>query len=153
MQQHKRRIKLIQPRLQIKLISAFLGVSALSLTLQYILFASSLTALAAELPTDGAVLLERVPWHAQRSLLISFGVLLPVTFFVGVVITFRVAGPLYRFEMFLRQIIRGEKPADCRIRKEDELQEFCGLLNQATAALRDAADEPASKARAMEQAA
>jgi signal peptidase II len=136
MPQHKRRIKLIQPQLQLKLISAFVGMSALALTLQFLLFTSSLTELASELPEDGAVLIERVPAHVQRILLVSFLIFLPLTFCVGVLITFRIAGPLYRFEVYLKQVIRGERPPDCRLRKGDELLELCELLNQATAPLR-----------------
>lgn len=136
MPQHKRRIKLIQPQLQLKLISAFVGMSALALTLQFLLFTSSLTELAAELPEDGAVLIEHVPAHVQRILLISFLIFLPLTFCVGVLITFRIAGPLYRFEVYLKQVIRGEKPADCRLRRGDELVGLCELINQATAPLR-----------------
>lgn len=37
---------------------------------------------------------------------------------------------------FLGEIIRGEKPDDCRLRKGDELQDLCRLLNRATAELR-----------------
>ena len=39
--------------------------------------------------------------------------------------------------MFLNQVIRGEKPEPCRIRKRDELQDFCKLLNEVTAPLRE----------------
>jgi hypothetical protein len=140
---NQRRIKLIQPRLQLKLLSSFLGISALSLTLQFLLFTSSLSSIAADLPQDGDLVVEMIPEELLLILLISFGVMLPLTFFVGVIITFRVAGPLYRFEMFLKAIQRGEKPADCRIRRNDELQGFCELLNQATAPLRERTAEPA----------
>ena len=136
MAKYKRKIKLIQPKLQMKLILTFLGTSALALTLQFLLFTSSLTDLASSLPVDGSLLLERVPESVQMNFLVSFGLLLPLTWFAGVLCTFRVAGPLYRFEVFLKQIIAGEKPGACRIRKGDELQEFCDLLNRATASVR-----------------
>ncbi len=136
MPQHKRRIKLIQPQLQLRLIAAFLGMSALALTLQFLLFTSSLTELATELPEDGAALIERVPAHVQRILLVSFLIFLPLTFCAGVLITFRIAGPLYRFEQYLKQVIRGERPPDCRLRDGDELQDLCQLINEATAPLR-----------------
>jgi signal peptidase II len=136
MTKHKRRIKLIQPRLQLRLILSFLGVTALALTLQFILFTSTLTRLASELPEDGPLLLELVPEHVLAVLFISTGVLLPLTFFVGVLVTFRIAGPLYRFELFLKDVIRGSEPADCRLRKGDELKGLCELLNEATAPLR-----------------
>jgi signal peptidase II len=136
----RRRTRLIQPRLQIKMIAAFLGMSTLALLLQFIVFTSSLSELASDLPQDGPLLLERIPSSVLWTALLSFTVLLPMTFMVGVLVTFRVAGPLYRFEVFLKAIIRGEKPADCRLRKGDELHELCELLNQATAALRSRAE-------------
>jgi hypothetical protein len=80
---------------------------------------------------------------------ISAAVLLPLTLSVGIVATFRIAGPLHRFETFLRAIANGEKPADCKIRRGDELQEFCTLLNDVTAPLRtgDAPSADAAVAR------
>ena len=139
MVRQKRRIKLIRPRLQLRLILAFLGVTALALTLQFILFTSSLTRVAVELPQDGPLLIEQLPEHVLAVLLISAALVLPLTFFVGVLVTFRVAGPLYRFELFLKDVERGAKPADCRLRKGDELQDLCELLNRATAPLRKGA--------------
>lgn len=136
MSPHKRRIKLIQPALQIRLISAFVGMAFLALTLQFLLFTSTLTELASELPEDGATLLDRVPDHVVRILIISFLIFLPLTFCVGVIITFRIAGPIYRFETYLKQVIRGEKPPDCRLREGDELKGLCELINRATAPLR-----------------
>jgi len=141
--QHKRRIQLIQPRLQLRLILTFLGVSALALALQFILFTASLTRLAAELPADGPQLIEQVPEHVLLVLLVSIAVLLPLTFFVGVVVTFRIAGPIYRFESYLTDVIAGGKPADCRLRKGDELKDLCELINRATAPLRNRETGPA----------
>lgn len=148
MSQHKRRIKLIQPRLQLRLIGAFVGMSALALSLQFLIFTSSMTELASELPEDGAVLVERVPAHLQQILLVSFLIFLPLIFCVGVLVTFRIAGPLYRFEVYLKQVIRGERPADCRLRSGDELHGLCELINQATAPLRvqESADVPRDRA-------
>jgi hypothetical protein len=133
---YRRRKKLIQPRLQIRLVASFLAMSALSLLLQYIVFVSSLAELASDLPQDGFVVLERIPHYVLRTALVSVGIALPISFMVGVLITFRVAGPVYRLERFLSEIIRGEKPVDCRLRKGDELQELCALVNSATASLR-----------------
>ncbi|MFT5153526.1 MAG: hypothetical protein ACI841_003527, partial [Planctomycetota bacterium] len=56
----KRRIKLIKPRLQIKLTLIFMGFSALSLLMQYLLLTSSLTSAALRLPTDSALMLREI---------------------------------------------------------------------------------------------
>lgn len=143
---HKRRKKLIQPRLQLRLILAFFGVASLALILQFTLFTTTLTQLASELPSEGALLVERIPSHTLWVLGISFLVLMPLTFFVGVLVTFRVAGPLYRFDQHLKAIARGEDPGECRIRKGDELQDFCQTLNAAIGVLR------AARTRALDDA-
>jgi hypothetical protein len=119
------------------MILAFLGVAATTLLLQFALFASVLAGVAAELPQDGAALLERTTALSSTILLVSFGVLLPLCFFVGVLVTFRVAGPLYRFEKHLDAMARGFDPGPCRIRKGDELQDFCLSFNRALDRMRE----------------
>lgn len=127
----QRRDRLVRPRLQLRLILAFLGVAVMALLLQFALLACVLTTAAAELPQDGQLLLERMSSLSLAILAISLGVLLPLCFFVGVLATFRVAGPLYRFEKHLEAVARGIDPGTCRIRSGDELQEFCQVLNSA----------------------
>ena len=85
------------------------------------------------------MLLDQIPERLLWILGFSYGVCLPLTFCVGVVVTFRFAGPIYRFEKYLKALARGEQVEECRIRKGDELQEFCKLLNEATAPLRSRA--------------
>lgn len=131
MAKYTRRIKLIQPSLQLKLIGTFLGVSALAMLLQFMLFTSSMSEVAAELPEDGALLLQALQDANWRILLLTFGMLLPVTALVGVLVTFRWAGPIFRFKQHLSRIALGERPGHCKIRKGDELQDFCEVLNEA----------------------
>jgi hypothetical protein len=136
MTQYKRRKKLIQPRLQLRLIFTFLGVALLALLLQFLLFGAMISELASELPQDGPLLQDRIPGFTLLVFAISIGVLLPMTVCVGVLVTFRIAGPLYRFEQHLKAIVRGEDPGVCRIRREDELQEFCKTFNEALDVMR-----------------
>jgi len=131
MAKYKRRIKLIQPSLQLKLVGAFMGMSALALMLQFLLFMTSMSEIAAELPEDGALLLSAMQETTIQILLVSFGMLLPVTALVGVLVTFRWAGPIFRFKQHLGRIALGERPAHCKLRKGDELQDVCEVMNQA----------------------
>ena len=62
---------------------------------------------------------------------------LPLTFLVGVLTTFRIAGPVYRFEQFLAAVRRGERPSDFHLRKGDELTDLAALINEATGPLRE----------------
>jgi hypothetical protein len=156
--QNKRRQKLIQPALQMRLILTFLGVALIGLVLQFILFAATVSALAEELPQDGPLLLERIPSYTLAVLGITVCVVLPLTITVGILTTFRIAGPLYRFDQHLKAVARGEDPGECRIRKGDQLQEFCATLNAALRAARtrssavsETPDE--SKERALDRAA
>ncbi len=119
-----------------------LAISALSLLLQLLLFVSSLNELALELPHDGMVLVDRLNGIVWTVLGVSFLAFLPITFAIGVLTTHRFAGPVYRFEMYLKQVIRGERPGDCRLRKGDELMDLCALINEATAPLRRPPEPP-----------
>jgi len=59
---------------------------------------------------------------------------IPLVF--GILLTFRLAGPIYRFEQYLRSVARGEQIGPCKIRKGDELQFLCDAINDATEPLR-----------------
>ena len=133
---YKRRIKIIKPKLQLKVVSIFVGLSALSVLLQSLLLANRLTELSTELPTGGQYLVDAVPHVLFEILLFTFGLLLPLIFAVGVLVTHRFAGPIYRFEQYLTQVIAGQQVGPCKIREGDELWELCELINQATEPLR-----------------
>ncbi|MBI5363200.1 MAG: hypothetical protein HZA53_08475 [Planctomycetes bacterium] len=136
MPKSRRTQRLIQPRLQLRLVLSFLGLSILALALQFVLLAALLTNFATELPQDGPFLMQELPRMLGWVFLLSVGLCLPLTFCVGVVVTFRLAGPLYRMEKHLKAFARGEDPGECRLRKGDELQDLCASLNAATKALR-----------------
>jgi hypothetical protein len=134
---HPRRIKLIKPLLQLKFVGIFAGVSALGFLLQSLHVGLRLSELAASLPEGGNYLMAVMPELPIEILLVSFGMLLPLTIAVGILVTFRIAGPVYRFETYLKSVIRGEEVGPCRIRKGDEFQELCELINEVTAAQRE----------------
>jgi methyl-accepting chemotaxis protein len=139
---YRRRKKLIKPRLQLKLTMIFVGLSALSLLLQFVLFQNTLATAALELPHDSIVLMEASTGMLLRVLAMSFLVFLPLTFMVGILTTFRIAGPVYRFEQFLDAVRAGKCPPNFRLRKGDELTDLATLLNEATEPLRqDASPE------------
>ena len=127
----KRRVKIIKPRLQLKLVGIFVGLTALSVLLQSVLLADRLTELSTTIPAGGEYLIEVIPGIVLEILLLTFGVVLPLIFAVGVLVTHRIAGPVYRFEQHLASIARGEEVGTCRIRAGDELQELCDLINRA----------------------
>ena len=54
MAKYKRKIKLIKPTMQLRLTMVFVGMSALSLLLQFILFMATMSQVALELPREGS---------------------------------------------------------------------------------------------------
>ena len=129
---YKRRIKIIKPRLQLKLVGVFVGLAALSVLLQSVLLAHRLTELSMRIPFGGDYLVEAMPGILFEILLFTFGLVLPLIFAVGVLITHRIAGPIYRFEQYLSQVAAGKEVGPCRIRGGDELHELCAIINRAT---------------------
>jgi len=133
----QRKKKLIKPRLQLRLVAIFLCAAGLAVQVEAILIALTLTRLARSLTNDGPELLEQMPEFVRTNLLLTFLLLAPLMLGVGIVATFRIAGPLHNFEQFLRAVRDGKQVEPCQIRKGDELQDMCTLLNEVTAPLRE----------------
>ena len=142
--QYKRRKKLIKPRLQLRMSGLFVGLVTLMLLLQFALITAALHGTANTLPSDSSLLLGQTNALTLRILGISAAVFLPLTLIVGILSTFRIAGPLYRFEQFLVAVQNGENPADFTLRERDELKDLAALINSSTAPLRQASSGEAS---------
>ena len=144
MQAHRRRFRIVRPTLQLRLVLVFAGISALSLLLQYTLFVRFAVELVAENGAAEGVPLDGIGMELIQIFLISFFAMLPLTIIVGILATHTFAGPIYRFEVYLKQVIAGEKPADCKLREGDDLQSLCKLINEATEPLRRREGAPKS---------
>lgn len=131
-----RKKKLINSRLQLKLIGVFLGVSCVASMFQVVLLNRAMLELSGQLPADGDRLLGHLPEILTTNVLLTFGVLAPLTFLIGLLVTNRVAGPAFNMTRHCRRIANGEDPGPCRIRKDDELHELCNALNAALTRLR-----------------
>jgi len=127
---YKRRCKSPKLRLQLRLLWPLLGLFLLVTILQGLALGVELYEYANQLPSDGPQLGEAVPGILLKSVLISVALLLPAVLLVGIHVTFRIAGPLYRFERHLETVASGEWPEPCQIRRADDLQDFCKLLNR-----------------------
>ncbi len=139
MKRRVRRQKLPLPGLQWKLIGGFVGLSAVSMLLQYVLISTRLSQLIAVMPMGSEYFASELPRTLLMILVLSLLVLLPTSAAMGVLITFRWAGPLQRFHLHLREVAAGGNPGPCKLREKDELQELCQLLNQALEVARSGA--------------
>ncbi len=127
---YKRRSKTPKLRLQLRLLWPLLGLFVLVTVLQGLALGAELYTFANTLPSDGPQVGEAVPGILLKSVLLSVALLFPALLLVGIHVTFRIVGPLYRFERHLQAVASGEWPEPCRIRSSDELQNFCVLLNE-----------------------
>jgi nitrogen fixation/metabolism regulation signal transduction histidine kinase len=55
--------------------------------------------------------------------------LLLVVILAGIVITHRIAGPVYKIERKLEQVLQGDENTQIRLRQGDELQELADKIN------------------------
>jgi len=138
-----RKQKLIKTSLQLRLTLVFLTLAFIAALFQVILLNRSILSMSARMPSDGDILLTQLPEVLGHNLLMTVLVLVPVMIGVGILVTHRVAGPVYRFEQYLGQIARGEDVGPCVLRDGDELQELCDKLNEAVARLKQERDADA----------
>jgi hypothetical protein len=138
----RRRRTLIKRGIQLRLALLFAGLSVVCLLTQWLLFSSMLANAAHKMPVGGDYLLDLVPSLLYRALAFSVLIALPLTLLVGVQATFRISGPIYRFESYLKEVLRGTQLGPCKIRGGDALPELCELINQVTEPVRRRAVEP-----------
>ena len=132
----QRKQKLVRGSFQVRLVSKFVGLAALALLLQFLVLSALLFGSVSGLESESGELQGELPGTLLLVLGLSLGVLLPILFGFGVVLTFRIAGPLHRIERFLREVADGTAHEPCTIRSGDELQELCRLANAATESAR-----------------
>ena len=135
----QRKRVLILPRLQWRMVAAFLSAACISTVVQMLLLNLALTRLADENPVARSAVVEAAPDILWTQILLTFGLMVPLVIAVGLLETFRVAGPLHKFETYLKDVIADRDPEPCTLRQDDELQDLCRLINAATQTPRPAA--------------
>jgi len=130
----KRTRKLVKAGLQLRLTLVFVALAALSALFQVVLLDVAFRRAFRDSGLDAAAV--DTTGILFTCIVLSLLVLAPTMLAVGILVTHRIAGPVYRFEQHLRALARGESPGPCKIRGGDELQELCRLINSAVEALR-----------------
>jgi hypothetical protein len=136
MKNKHRKQKLIKPALQLRLIVVFACVACASAVIQAIMLNRTVMQLFEQVPEEANALLGMWPDVLLNNVLLTFALVAPVTLGIGILATFRIAGPVFRLEQHLKQIAEGKDPGPCRLREGDELQDLCEHLNAALDALR-----------------
>lgn len=75
--------------------------------------------------------------------------ILPIVVFIGLLLSSRIAGPMYSILRFIRKISGGSYDGVLRVRKGDELKDISDELNNMTSKLRLAREMRREKIRAL----
>lgn len=136
----KRKKRLINKRMQLKMIGVFAAIGLVSALFQIVLVNSSLITIAREAEAGGDYILQQSRPMMLRNVLWTIAALIPLMTCVGIVVTHRVAGPAYRMTQHCKEIAEGGPVTTCRIRKNDEMQDLCAAMNAAFERLAPSAD-------------
>ena len=142
----KRSRVLIRPGFQLRLVGAFLGMAVLALGLQLLILGFLLRRAAISAEAGTGELVDAIPSVMLQVGALSAAILIPVLLALGILRTFRVAGPIHRFERYLGDVAVGRESGPCAIRKGDDLQVLCERINAAVTYLKSEQGNP-SRAR------
>lgn len=134
----RRRFRLLRPGLQLRLMAAFGGIGLLALGLQFLIFYRAVGEASLALNSSDAAVIEELSSSLFVGLAISAGLLLPLILAIGTSIVLRFVGPIYRFETWIGLVLRGEDPGPCRLRRGDDLNELCALIDAVALPMREA---------------
>lgn len=153
---YKRRKKLINKSLQLKLVGVFTAIGSTCALFQIVLVNYGLLEIAKSAPGGGNEILEKARGMMLTNVAWTLGALVPLMTCIGIVLTHRIAGPAYRMTQHCKEIAAGGAIRTCKIRKDDELQELCDALNAAIETMsgaKDAGEEVAAQAEQPAEAA
>jgi hypothetical protein len=143
MNQTRRRTQLIKPWLQIQIGLGCLSIAAIVVVVQGVNLSHALMRVASDLPSEGGLVLSEMSGIITSNVLFTLALLTPLLITVGVLLTFRIAGPLHRIETYLEAVLAGKERRPCTLRDGDSLQELCSLVNRVSAPMREAVPEEA----------
>lgn len=149
---HRRKKYLINSRVQILAALVSCATTCVGLMLFAVLANGLLTQVSADYPGLNERAMADIQSGLQTNLMIVFLAVIPLSSAVAILFTFRIVGPLYRMTQHLTGIANGEAMGTCRIRKNDELQEFCDLLNRAVEKLQEGRDSSSEETDAATEA-
>ncbi len=122
--------KLPKPGYQLQLLGTLLALCVLSLVVQSLVVSAQFAKVAHLFAYQDVEAMPVMTAVLGRSLLVAGLLVLPALSFIIVHRTHRIAGPIYRFEQHLKSAAKGEWPGECRIRRGDDHQQLCKLINE-----------------------
>lgn len=135
------------PSLQLQLIFTCFFFAVCSGMLQAIMVQQLVSDLFAGIPASTmSVSQSEVSSLGMRQFLISSLLMFPLVFGLGVLVTFRFAGPIVHFQKYFSRIAAGEDPGRIRLRKGDDLHLLAETINLALDVMRKRSGEKSAAA-------
>lgn len=150
MSNFKRKQKLINKSLQLKMVAVFAAIGCTCALFQVVLVNFSLLEIARESASGGDEILRSARSMMFENVVWTICAMIPLMTCVGIIITHRVAGPAYRMTMHCNEIAKGGEVRPCKIREDDELQELCDALNAMIATLGGSASQSGAASESWE---
>lgn len=144
----QRRIYLIKKAFQLRyalILSVFILLTALisCLAVYLAIFPYLSEKLANVYPQARLAMILR---STNVKVLFSAFLMIPFAIWFSIIISHRIAGPWYRLETILRDMVKGDFSSEIRLRKGDELQSLADSLNDVIKSLRESAEHNIGKA-------
>lgn len=139
----RRRRLLIQRWFQIRYISLILGFMLfIALVSGYTVYVTTWVMLGEKLAAvyPQGLLFEIVK-KVNIALVLRLLILTPFVVFVGLVLSNRIAGPIYRIKKHLRLISSGNYDMPLKLRKKDELKDLAESVNKMTKVLKSSREK------------
>lgn len=136
----RRQQKLVPGSFQLRVALGLIGLSALALGIQFLYLCARLTFLAQRVDAAEGNVVEALPGLMLELFVLSVLVLVPVLFIVAIMTTFRIAGPLYGLERYLRSVADGNAVGRFSTRKGDRIDGIRDALNDALDTVREGRD-------------
>lgn len=130
--ENRRRVRIIneyQYRLIITMIVLVILISMFLLGVMFILLRNNIAALPQPI-MPGTNLYHKLLYQPFLIVIIVALILFIIAFWLLIVITHRVYGPIYRLGKFIRALSKGEKTGELRFRKGDAVDHMADLYNE-----------------------
>ena len=132
---YKRKRYWVMPKLQARFVAWLVAVSAVTgTTVTLAIFLVTWSPLADSFVSPAGTDSQRLFWQASLRVLISMAVLVIafglVALVTGVIVSHRVAGPLYRMSSVAQHIAQGQYAGRIELRQSDYLHDFADRFNE-----------------------
>ena len=123
---HRRRIKVVDGRFQYRAVAVALSVIVGGL----VLVAAAIAVIFLAVRAAGGTIHPEELLEVLAALLVNDLAIMVLMIVVGIFMTHRVAGPVYRIETEIDRVLGGEKGVRVRLRRHDSFPDLAEKVNQ-----------------------